>query len=81
MDTDIVDAAFETNGSVGSQAEIYAVSEMLKEHPNATVDDFVIYVNYSRPYNAPTTGHSFYTCAHCKAILAGYNILTNVEGF
>ena len=81
MDADIVAAAFETNGAVGSHAEIYAVAEMLKEHPNANVDDFAIYVNYSRLYNAPTSGHSFYTCAHCKAILEGYNILSSVEGF
>lgn len=81
MDDSIIEAAFEKNGAVGSHAEIYAVVDMLKDHPNASADDFVIYVNYSRPYNSPTCGHSFYTCAHCKAILGEYNILSNVEGF
>lgn len=81
MDSDIVSAAHEINGAVGSHAEIYAVAEMYEKHPNANRDDFVIYVNYSRPYNSPTIGHSFYTCEHCKEILDGYNIISNVEGF
>lgn len=81
MDDEIINAAFEKGNAIGSHAEIYAVAEMLKEHPEANIDDFVIYVNYSRPYNAQTSGQSFYTCAHCKAILEGFNILSNVEGF
>ncbi len=81
MDDETINAAFEKGNAIGSHAEIYAVAEMLKEHPDANIDDFVIYVNYSRPYNAPTSGQSFYTCAHCKAILEGFNILSNVEGF
>lgn len=69
-------AAHEINGTVGSHAKIYAVAEMYEKHPNAKRDDFVIYVNYSRPYNLPTIGHSFYTCEHCREILDGYNIIS-----
>ena len=81
MSSEIISAAYEKGGAVGSHAEIYAVTEMFIEHPNANNDDFVIYVNYSRPYNSSSTGYSFYTCAHCKELLKEFNILSNVEGF
>ena len=81
MSSDIISAAYENEGAIGSHAEIYAVTKMFKEHPTASNDDFVIYVNYSRPYNSPTTGRAFYTCAHCKELLKEFNILSNVEGF
>ncbi|MBP7186600.1 MAG: hypothetical protein KBA55_07550 [Ruminococcus sp.] len=65
----------------GSHAEVYAVVEMLKKYPNANPNDFVIYVTYTKPYNQDAKGHSFYTCEHCKKILEGLNVLSNVEGF
>lgn len=30
-----------------------------KKHPEATIDDFVVYVNYTKPTNAIATGQPF----------------------
>ena len=65
----------------GAHAEVYAVCEALKKHPEATIDDFVVYVNYSKPTNATATGQPFFTCPHCREILKNLNVLSNVEGF
>jgi hypothetical protein len=65
----------------GSHAEVYAVCEALQKHPDANIDDFVIYVNYSKPLNQTAKGHAFFTCPHCREILKGLNVLSNVEGF
>ncbi|MDE5936887.1 MAG: hypothetical protein K2G83_05740 [Ruminococcus sp.] len=65
----------------GSHAEVYAVCEALQRHPNASIDDFVVYVNYSKPTNQAATGQAFYTCPHCREILKNLNVLSNVEGF
>jgi hypothetical protein len=45
------------------------------------IDDFVVYVNYSKPTDKPAVGLSFFTCPHCREILKKLNILSNVEGF
>ncbi len=65
----------------GTHAEIFAVCDLLKKHPEANIDDFVVFVNYTKPFNKPASGHSFFTCPHCRAILKDFNILSNVEGF
>lgn len=54
---------------------------MYKGHPIARKDDFVIYVNFSRPYDSSTIGLPFYTCTHCKYILNDCNIISNVEPY
>lgn len=65
----------------GTHAEIYAVCDLLKKYPDANIDDFVVFVNYTKPFNQPATGHAFFTCPHCREILKDLNILSNVEGF
>lgn len=49
--------------------------------PEASIDDFVVYVTYTKPFDKPAAGHSFFTCPHCREILKALNILSNVEGF
>lgn len=69
-----------TNGA-GTHAEVFAVCKMLEAHPDATVDDFIVFVDYTTPFDKKSVGHSFYTCPHCREILNGLNILSNVEAY
>lgn len=78
---DLDPSIYAYTAGAGSHAEVYAVCEALQKHPYASIDDFVVYVNYSKPTDKPAVGLSFFTCPHCREILKDLNILSNVEGF
>lgn len=78
---DLDDSIYEYSAGAGSHAEVYAVCELLKKYPDASADDFVVYVTFTKPFDKPAVGKSFYTCPHCYEILKDLNILSNVEGY
>ena len=65
----------------GRDIKTHLVEKGVTELFLANIDDFVIYVNYSKPLNQTAKGHAFFTCPHCREILKGLNVLSNVEGF
>ena len=64
---------------VGSHAEIYAVNELLLEHPSADISKIMVYVNRTLGTSKPVTEIPFETCPHCRYILEGLTIISNVQ--
>lgn len=64
---------------VGSHAEIYAVNELLLDNPSADISKIMVYVNRTLGTSKPVTEIPFETCPHCRYILEGLTIISNVQ--
>ena len=77
---DILAAAQEVNGGVGSHAEVNAVRQAMEKFGSTNPDDYLVYVNYTnRSLEIAAEECPFFTCAHCEFILKDFHILSNVE--
>lgn len=52
----------------------------LHSHPDADIDDLLIFVNNTQGKVAKDAVYNpFFTCPHCEYILEGFNIVSNIE--
>ena len=79
MPDDVLISYIEYTKGAGSHAEVYAVNKALLDNPDVNMDDLLVYVNRTLGTSKPTIELPFVTCPHCKYILEGFNILSNMQ--
>lgn len=79
MPDEVLKTYMEYTKGTGSHAEIYAVNKALLDNSNAKIEDLLVYVNRTLGTSKPVTEVPFKTCPHCKYILDGFNVLSNVQ--
>jgi len=78
MPDEIRDSYIRTHG-VGLHAEIYAANKALLANTDADISDITIYANRTLGSTKPVTEIPFPTCPHCKYILQGFNVISDVQ--